>query len=235
MFVGETGVARVIQRTCDLMAQAPEGDVRKLGGIPLEVIQRYINEWYSASLDLFGSEDSSNSATFFAAGLKGRWEESKPGRYEDHRCLEGSYTMDVPTEDGGMVRREIPLRRAMNLVLRDAYRDDCEKVVGRWNRIPQKAGLDFRFTLASERFNRHQGVYAGLPFDPSGSLISREAWDAQRDGWLPNAADYAYVRSLMVPCYEAGQYANWIAPPRKGIDNKPVDFRYVQFVRDKNN
>jgi benzoyl-CoA 2,3-dioxygenase component B len=49
--------------------------VVKAGGIPLDLVQRYVNEWYTASLDLFGSENSSNSATYFAAGLKGRWAE----------------------------------------------------------------------------------------------------------------------------------------------------------------
>lgn len=235
LFVGETGVARVIQRTCDLMKEAPDGDVTQAGAIPLELIQRYVNEWVSASEDLFGGEDSSNSATFFAAGLKGRWEESKPGRYDEHKCLHENYVLEVPTEGGGLTPKEIPLRRAMNLVLRDSYRRDCEKVVERWNRIPTKAGLDFRFTLPSERFNRNQGVYAGMPFDPQGALISRSEWDGKRAAFLPSEEDYAYVQSLMVSCTGPGEYANWIAPPRKGINGRPVDFEYVKFVRDRNN
>src|SRR5436190_6558114 len=51
LFVGETGVGRVVERTARLMRDAPEDDVRAVGGIPLDIIQRYINEWYSASLD----------------------------------------------------------------------------------------------------------------------------------------------------------------------------------------
>jgi benzoyl-CoA 2,3-dioxygenase component B len=28
---------------------------------------------------------------------------------------------------------------------------------------------------------------------------------------------------------EPGKYANWIAPPARGINNQPVDFAYVRF------
>src|SRR5204863_4115361 len=75
MFVGETGVGRVVKRTAQLMRESKDNDVRELGGIPLDIIQRYINFWFSYSLDLFGGEISSNSADFFAAGLKGRYKE----------------------------------------------------------------------------------------------------------------------------------------------------------------
>ena len=79
MFVGDTGLSRVVKRTAQLMKQ---GDVRELGGIPLDIIQKYINFWFSYSLDLFGGEISSNSADFFAAGLKGRFKEQE--QYTDH-------------------------------------------------------------------------------------------------------------------------------------------------------
>ena len=49
LFVGETGVQRIVQRTAELMKEAPGEDVREVGGIPLDIIQRYINEWYSSS------------------------------------------------------------------------------------------------------------------------------------------------------------------------------------------
>src|SRR5450755_4768478 len=54
MFVGETGVERIVTRTCELMKQAPGGDVTKVGGVPLAMIQKYINLWFSLSEDLFG-------------------------------------------------------------------------------------------------------------------------------------------------------------------------------------
>lgn len=231
MFVGETGVGRVIQRTIDLMKSAPEGDVRAAGGIPLDLIQRYVNEWYTASLDLFGSEDSSNSATFFAAGLKGRWQEGKAGVYEDHKALDGTYRIEAPTGEGTLEDRDIPLRRAMNLVLRDSYVEDCQRVLKRWNKILEKEGLAERMTLPNDRFNRTQGLCANMPFDPSGKLLSQAEFDKLRDTWLPSKADYAYVQSLMVSCYGVGEYANWISPPRKGINGREENFEYVKFVR----
>ena len=228
MFVGETGVSRVIQRTVDLMQTAPEGDVTKAGGIPLDLIQRYINEWYSASLDLFGSEDSSNSATYFAAGLKGRWDEEKSKDITDHKALDATYRLEVPNDAGGLDAKDIPLRRAMNLVLRDSYVEDCNRVIKRWNRVLEKAGLSERMYLPSDRFARHQGLYAGMPFDPQGDLIGREAWDAKRNTWLPSDEDHAYVKNLMVPCTEPGKFASWIAAPKRGINGQPVEFEYVK-------
>ena len=36
------------------------------------MIQKHLNQWFSLSLDLHGSEVSSNAASYFANGLKGR-------------------------------------------------------------------------------------------------------------------------------------------------------------------
>src|SRR6516162_8572436 len=94
MFVGETGVLRIVDRTAAVMAEHKKDhpdDVRKLGVIDLPTMQRYLNLWYSLSLDLFGGEISSNAASFFASGLKGR---AKEDQFEDHRALAGSYSMD---------------------------------------------------------------------------------------------------------------------------------------------
>ena len=33
----------------------------------------------------------------------------------------------------------------------------------------------------------------------------------------------------MIQVTEAGKYANWIAPPHTGVDDKALDFEYVQF------
>ena len=94
MFVGETGVARIIERACQLMKEAGfSGDVRKLGGIDLPTIQRFINLWFSLSLDLHGNEISTNAASYFANGLKGRAQEEK---WDDHRVTEQVDELDVP-------------------------------------------------------------------------------------------------------------------------------------------
>ena len=49
----------------------------RAGGVDLPTIQKYLNLWYTLSLDLFGGEVSSNAADAFAAGLKGRFKEDR--------------------------------------------------------------------------------------------------------------------------------------------------------------
>jgi benzoyl-CoA 2,3-dioxygenase component B len=232
MFVGETGLQRVIQRTAELMKESPTEDVRPLGGIPLDIIQKYISEWYSASLDLFGGDDSSNAATYFAQGLKGRYKESSSKRYDDHRAMDSVYTMNIPNPDGTLTSKEIPLRRAMNTVLQDAYIEDCEKSMEKWNKTLAESGLSDRLYLPSRRFNRLQGVYASHNFDIHGELLSDDVWEKTRGDVLPTNEDYEYVASLMTPVVEAGQFANWIAPPKRGVNSQPQDFEYVRFERN---
>src|SRR4051812_28633997 len=129
MFVGQTGVRRIVKRACELMKEHDTEDIRKFGGVPLKLIQKYINFWYSSSLDLFGSEKSSNAASYFAAGLKGRAHETN---FPDHKALEGVYQMDVLAADK-VTREEVAMRVAMNEVLRDGYVKDNENGVSKWN------------------------------------------------------------------------------------------------------
>ena len=226
MFVGETGIGRVVQRSAELSRKAKNSDARELGGIDLPTLQKYLNLWYSLSLDLFGSEVSTNAASFFAAGLKGRAKEEK---FQDHLALEGTYAMELPRQDGALSPEEVPLRSAMNEVLRDGYVEDCQRGVDRWNKILAEAGISERLRLPSRRFHRHQGVFANLSFDPDGRVISREESERRRDEWLPSAADKRYVKSLQAKAIDKpGEMANWIAPPPRGINNKPLEFTYVR-------
>ena len=224
MFVGQTGVARVIERTCQVMKEHPGKDVREYGAIPLETIQRYINFWSASSTDLFGAEVSSNSANFFGAGLKGRANEE---RWAEHKALEQTYAMERFV-DGKLVKEDVALRNAMNEVLRDEYIKDNEKGIEYWNRVCERAGSSFRFSLPHRRFHRKIGEYAAGHFDPAGHPIDEATWNARVHEWLPSAEEKAFVKSLMVPCLEEGKFASWIAPPAKGIDGKPVDFEYVK-------
>lgn len=226
MFVGETGIQRVLERTAELMKQDPNEDVTNLGGIPLDMIQRSLNYWYSISLDLFGGEISSNAATYFASGLKGRAYEMK--KYEDHILL-GDDVFDMPVmRDGKLTTEQVPLRNALNEVLRDEYVDDNQKSVDRWNKVLEKAGIDFRLELPSRRFNRQIGEYAGLRFDPKGNPISEEEWKAKEGEWLVSDEDRAYVASIQHQVIEPGKMANWVGPPKSGIKGRPVDFEYVR-------
>jgi benzoyl-CoA 2,3-dioxygenase component B len=225
LFVGETGVGRVVRRTAQLLKQSTDGDVRELGGIPLDIIQKHINFWFSYSLDLFGSEISSNSADFFAAGLKGRYQEQK--KYDDHVATDGTFSLMV-VEDGELRTREVPLRNALNEVLRGEYVRDCERALARWNSYLADEGIDAKLYLPSTRFHRHVGEFAGHSFDIHGNLISREEFEQRRAEWLPTLEDREFVRSLMHPVTEPGKFANWIAPPPAGIKGRPLDFEYVR-------
>jgi len=224
MFVGETGVGRVVERAVELMKAAPGEDVRKEGAIDLPTIQKYLNFWFSVSVDLFGGEKSSNAADYFASGLKGRHREET---FADHKALEGIYPMDLVV-DGKLVTEQVPLRNAMNEILRDAYIEDCEKSVARWNKILERHEMDFRFRLPHRRFHRQIGTYEGLHFDPAGTHVSDADWTKREADWLPAPSDREYVDSLMHPVDEPGKIASWIAPPTRGINGQPFEFEYVR-------
>ena len=225
MFVGETGVGRVVQRSAELTKRSKSQDAREEGGIDLPTIQKYLNLWYTLSLDLFGSEVSTNAASFFASGLKGR---AKEDRFADHVALQGTYPMEMP-RGGKLVHEDVPMRSALNEVLRDAYVEDCQRGVDRWNKVLGESGLGFRLTLPSRRFHRAQGLYAGLPIDPAGRLLEPEEWKRRQDEWLPSKADLAYVASLQArPVTRPGEMASWIAPPLRGVNNQAADFVYVR-------
>ncbi|MCA1566269.1 MAG: benzoyl-CoA 2,3-epoxidase subunit BoxB [Acidobacteria bacterium] len=225
LFVGETGVGRVVKRTAQLMRENPEADVRQLGGVPLDILQRYINFWFSYSLDLFGGEISSNSADFFAAGLKGRYKEQE--NYAEHTAANEHFMLTI-VEDGRLKQREVPLRNALNEVLRGEYVRDCERALTRWNKFIRDEGVGGELYLPSTRFHRHVGEFAGHTFDVQGNLITAEEFVRRRAEWLPSLADREFVRSLMHPVTEPGKIANWIAPPAAGIKGKPFEFEYVR-------
>jgi benzoyl-CoA 2,3-dioxygenase component B len=234
MFVGETGIGRVIRRTLEAMKELGSDDPTRLrahGVIDLPTVQRYINFWCSSSLDLFGSEVSTNAASYFANGIKGRPDEQS--QYQDHVCLDAVYEIEGPgevgaTSDGGIKIDTVPLRNAMNEVTRRAYLRDCDIGVQRWNRTIKKAGVEFELQLPSARFRRAVGVWAGRHFDPAGHPVAPDEWQVRLDQWIPSAADRTYVMSLMKPVTEPGKMAGWLAPPDRGVNNLAIEYEYVR-------
>jgi benzoyl-CoA 2,3-dioxygenase component B len=226
MFVGETGVGRIIERTAQLMKEAGfSEDVRQLGGIDLPTIQKHINVWFSLSLDLHGNEISTNAAAYFANGLKGRAEEAK---WDEHRVSDEIYRLES-VRDGDVVTLDVPMRNAMNEVLRDWYVEDCQAGVDRWNKTLERYGLSDRLRLPDRKFNRHIGQFAGFHFDPDGRPLSDAEWTRRKNEWLPTPADKAFLLAIMdTPIYETGRFANYIAPPARGIKGKPINFQYVR-------
>ena len=226
MFVGETGIRRIVARTAELMRADPNEDARAQGGLDLPLLQRFINFWVSESYDLFGSPNSSNAATYFAAGVKGRYQESKAGTYTDHELLDGTHPVEKPAEAGGIEIQAVPLRRAANALLVDYYTRECEKTLARWNQTLQNAELDYRLTLPSPRFNRKIGPFQGTHYLPDGSP-ARDADEIAAH--LPSADDRSYLDSLRTAAVlERGQHAQWIAPPTHSINRQPLDFEYVR-------
>jgi benzoyl-CoA 2,3-dioxygenase component B len=228
MFVGEAGIGRIVQRTCDLMREHRTDDpdrLRRLGAIDLPTLQRYLNFHYSVSLDLFGSEISTNAANFYTGGLKGRFEEGK--KADDHVLAEASYPV-TRLEGDRIVTREEPALTSLNERLRDDYIADCQRGVDRWNGIIRKAGIDVELRLPHRGFHRAIGMFSEVRVSPDGRIVGQEEWDAKKDAWLPTEADAAYVATLMKPVVEPGRFANWIAAPARGINSQPVDFQYVR-------
>jgi benzoyl-CoA 2,3-dioxygenase component B len=229
MFVGESGVSRVIQRTCQVMNELKTDDPRKLreaGVIDLPTLQRYLNFHYSVTIDLFGADESSNAATFYSTGLKGRYEEGK--RTDDHQLRGQAYKV-LQASNGTLVEKEVPMLNALNEVLRDDYIKDSMAGVQRWNKVIEKAGIPVRLTVPHKAFHRNIGGLAGVKVSPEGRVVSEAEWNAKKDEWLPSGADRAFVASLMGRVVEPGKFANWIAPPVMGINRQPVNFEYVRF------
>jgi benzoyl-CoA 2,3-dioxygenase component B len=160
-------------------------DVRKQGGIDLPTIQKFINLWFSLSLDLHGNEISTNAASYFANGLKGRAQEEK---WDDHRVTEKFYELEV-AGDGRLERKAIPMRTAMNEVLRDWYVGDCEAGVQRWNKIMERHGLSDRLRLPDRKFNRGIGMFSALHFDSNGAPLPDAEWERRKHEWLPSPLD----------------------------------------------
>ncbi|MEP4198509.1 MAG: benzoyl-CoA 2,3-epoxidase subunit BoxB [Aliishimia sp.] len=231
MFVGETGVGRTIQATVDAMNKAgitdpyDIGKIRDLGVIDLPTIQKKLHLHYSLSLDLFGSEVSTNAANAFNYGIKGRYMEARID--DDHLLKDATYQV-ASVSDGKILTQEVPALTAINMRLRDDYVRDASGGLRRWNKLIQRSGVEFEMSLSHEAFHRQIGVFSAIKTTPAGDIISDAEWDSKRDEWLPSKADGEFITSLMRPCYEAGKYASWIAPPKVGIDNKPGDFEYVK-------
>ena len=131
-------------------------------------------------------------------------------------------------EDGQLKPRELPLRNALNEVLRQEYVTDCEKGLARWNKALSDEGIAERIYLPHGRFHRHVGEYAGHSFDIHGNVMTAEEFEQRKSEWLPTVEDREYVRGLMHPVIEPGKIANWIAPPNSGIKGKPFEFEYVR-------
>jgi benzoyl-CoA 2,3-epoxidase subunit B len=192
----------------------------------LPTIQRYLNFHYSVTVDLFGADQSSNAATFYSSGLKGRFEEGK--RPDDH-ILKGQTYKVLEVQGDQLAERDAPMLNALNEVLRDDYIKDSVAGIQRWNRVIEKAGLPHRLNVPHKAFHRQIGALAGVRVSPDGRVVGKDEWLARQNEWLATPEDRAFVASLMGRVTEPGKFANWIAPPAVSINRQPADFEYVRF------
>ena len=231
MFVGESGVGRAIRRTCEAMNAAGIKDpydvaaVRALGVIDLPLMQKKANFHLSVTRDLFGSEISTNAATYFNAGLKGRYKET---RIDDDHTLEDATYPVLRYQDGRFALEDVPALNAINARLLDDYMRECQGGLDRWNKIIGDAGVDFEIKPPHMAFSRRVGEFAGMHVSVDGEVLDEAAWNARCDEWLPTEGDLKFLKDLMVAEVRPGVFAGWIAPPRIGVDNKEGDFEYVR-------
>src|SRR6201989_769985 len=184
MFVGTTGVDRVVERSAQLINEFDTEDIAPHGGIPLDILQKYLNFHYSVSLDLFGGETSTNVANYYTAGLKGRWMEER--RKDDHRLTDDAIMVDS-LDDGQIGLTEVSALTGLNTDLRREYIADCQGGVKRWNKILAEAGLAHRLKLPHVAFNRKVGAFAGVEASPDGELLSADEWERRRGAGPPTA------------------------------------------------
>jgi benzoyl-CoA 2,3-epoxidase subunit B len=226
MFVGESGIMRVVQRSAELMREHDTTDIRPFGGIDLDTIQKFMNFHFSVCLDLFGQERSTNAANYYSMGLKGRFQET---RIDDDHVLENAVYLAPELVDGKVISTETSALTAINERLRREYTVDSQRGVNRFNKVLEHFGIERKLTLPHEAFNRAIGAFRSVEATPAGDIIDGETWARRRDEWLPSEADYAFVKSLMKPVTEPGKMAGWIAPPKRGIHGQPLDYDYVRF------
>ena len=231
MFVGENGVRRVIKKTCETMQKAGITDpyeinkIRELGVIDLPTIQKKINLHYSLSLDLFGSEISTNAANTYTASVKGRFWETKIK--DDHILKDDTYPI-LEFDNGKLIRKDASALLSLNMRLRDDYTKDTSVSMKRWNRTIEEYQIKFEMSLPFEGFNRKIGTFMNANISPLGDVLSQENWDVNKNKFLPTNDDNVFIESLMKPETEPGKYAGWISAPDMGIDNQPGDFEYVK-------
>ena len=129
-----------------------------------------------------------------------------------------------------LLEKEVPALLSLNERLRDDYIKDSIGGVERWNKVIEKTGVKFRLELPHTAFHRQIGEFRDVNATPKGVLLNDAEWEKVKGDYLPSTADGDFIASLMTPVSEPGKFANWIAPPARGINNLPIEFDYVRFA-----
>ena len=231
MFVGDTGISRVIKRTLEVMKELGTRRSRWRCARPARSIlptdaevSEFLVQLVARSVRL---GDLVQRGLVFRERTEGA---SGRGALRRPHCRRSDRTRwKFPMASGGVRTEQIPMRNAMNEVTRGSYVKDCEIGVTRWNRLIEKAGYSLPPGAAQHALppqHRHLGRRADRSHGQAdhAGRIQR----AQIASWLPSDGDRAYILSLMHGVSRAGKMAAWIAPPDRGINSNPVDYEYVK-------
>ena len=210
MFVGATGRRRVVQRTVELMKEHDTDDVGPYGGVDVATLQRYLNFHYSVSLDLFGAETSTNAANYFAAGLKGRFQEERrarrpPAARRHRRGVRSRPTAAIGEREAPALTRST--RRCATTTSPTAARASTAGTA-RWPRSASSCAAARRLQPRGRRSPDHR-------VSPDGRLVDDAEWAAAVDRGCRPPTTKAHVESLMRR-HRAGRMAGWVAPPSTG-------------------
>src|SRR5437867_5229277 len=153
LLTGHTGLARVLK-------------ARK---IPVPLIQKHVNKWFSVALDLFGVDNSSSAYWFYVWGLKGRYDEGSASGPAD--------------------------KDKLNELSRGHYLKEVRGLVDSLNKLIPEG--EPHLTLPDTRFHRSIGEHAGSLHSAGGDLLTPEAYAKHLDEVLPNALDKAALADLV--------------------------------------
>jgi benzoyl-CoA 2,3-dioxygenase component B len=142
---GHTGLTRVI----------------KAGKVPVTLIQKHINKWFSVALDLFGVDASSSAYWFYVWGLKGRYDEGKT---------------ETPAD-----------RDRLNELARQHYLKEVSGLIEALNKLIPEGQP--KITLPDLKFHRSIGEYAGTMYSVRGDALTPEAYAKHLEDALPNEQD----------------------------------------------
>ena len=107
---------------------------------------------------------------------------------------------------------------------------DAVAGIERWNKIIEKTGVAVPPPRAAQGVQPEDRPARGRRASiPKATSCPKPTGTRNIDAGCPREADRAFVASLMGRVAEPGKFANWIAPPARGINNQPVDFEYVRF------
>jgi benzoyl-CoA 2,3-dioxygenase component B len=152
LLTGHTGLTRVI----------------KAGKVPIDLLQKHLNKWFSVALDLFGVDESSSASWFYVWGLKGRYDEG---------------TTKVEAD-----------RNRLNELARQHYRKEVNGLIEALNKlIPENQP---KLTLPDPKFHRLIGEYAGKTYSISGEILGPDEYKAHLEQVLPNQNDKVRLEQI---------------------------------------